>query len=106
MAPQLAPGRSATTDLQRSHKEIRRLNFGKRDTPLLRILRRTLRESREVAKREGLSMRVKIDLSPPKKWDRMQSYGSPCQIEVDAVFCGPDGSYYPLSRVARKGANS
>jgi hypothetical protein len=31
-----------------SGKEIRKLNFGKRDTPLLRILRRTLRESREV----------------------------------------------------------
>jgi hypothetical protein len=49
------------TDLQRSHaelraavilagKEIRKLNFGKKDSPVLRLLRRVLRESREVAK--------------------------------------------------------
>lgn len=61
------------TDLQLSHaelraalilagKEIRKLNFGKSDTPLLRLLRRTLRESREVAKREGITTRVKLIL--------------------------------------------
>jgi hypothetical protein len=31
-------------------KEIRKLNFGRRDNPVLPILRRVLRESREVAK--------------------------------------------------------
>jgi hypothetical protein len=45
------------TDIERSHdelraaiilagKEIRKLNFGKRDTPVLRKLRQVLRESR------------------------------------------------------------
>lgn len=49
------------TDLERSHaelraalilagKRIRKLNFGRRDDPVLPILRRVLRESREVAK--------------------------------------------------------
>ena len=51
------------SDLQRSHdelraalviagKEIRKLNFGKRDTPVLQLLRRVLREARAVAKAE------------------------------------------------------
>jgi hypothetical protein len=30
-------------------KEVRKLNFGRKDTPLLRTLRRVLRESRAVA---------------------------------------------------------
>jgi hypothetical protein len=49
------------SDLIRSHdelraalcvagKEIRRLNFGRPDTPVLRLLRRVLRESRAVAR--------------------------------------------------------
>jgi len=49
------------TDLERSHhelfaalllagKEIRKLNFGKRDTPLLRKLRQVLREARLVTR--------------------------------------------------------
>jgi hypothetical protein len=53
----------AKSDLQRSHddlraalvvagKEIRKLNFGKRDTPVLQLLRRVLREARAVAKAE------------------------------------------------------
>lgn len=61
------------TDLQLSHaelraalilagKEIRKLNFGKSDTPLLRLLRRTLREARAVAKREGVTARVRLKL--------------------------------------------
>jgi len=52
------------SDLQRSHddlraalviagKEIRKLNFGKRDTPVLQLLRRVLREARAVARAEG-----------------------------------------------------
>jgi hypothetical protein len=50
------------TDLERSHhelraalilagKEIRKLNFGKWDTPLLRQLRQVLREARLVTRR-------------------------------------------------------
>lgn len=36
--------------------EIRKLNFGKKDTAILQLLRRVLRESRDVAKesREGV----------------------------------------------------
>lgn len=33
--------------------EIRKLNFGKKDTPLLKLLRRVLREARAVAKAEN-----------------------------------------------------
>jgi hypothetical protein len=51
------------TDLERSHaelraalilagKEIRKLNFGRRNTPVLVMMRRTLREARAVAKRK------------------------------------------------------
>jgi hypothetical protein len=61
------------TDLQRSHaerraavilagKEIRKLNFGRVDNPVLVILRRVLRESRTVARKEGITMRVPPDL--------------------------------------------
>jgi hypothetical protein len=61
------------TDLQRSHaelraaviiagKEIRKLNFGRVDSPVLVILRRVLRESRAVARKEGITMRVRLDL--------------------------------------------
>ena len=61
------------TDLQRSHaelraavilagKEIRKLNFGRADSPVLVILRRVLRESRAVARKEGITMRVQLDL--------------------------------------------
>ena len=34
-------------------KEIRKLNFGRADTPVLKLLRRVLRESRAVAKAES-----------------------------------------------------
>jgi len=51
------------SDLLRSHdelraallvagKEIRKLNFGRSDTPVLKLLRRVLREARTVAKAE------------------------------------------------------
>ena len=51
----------AKSELLRSHDElraalrlagveIRKLNFGKKDTPLLKLLRRVLREARTVAK--------------------------------------------------------
>ena len=33
-------------------KEIRKLNFGRSDMPVLKVLRRVLRESRAVAKTE------------------------------------------------------
>ena len=60
------------TDLQRSHaelraavvlagKEIRKLNFGRGDNPALASLRRVLRESRAVARKEGITMRVRPD---------------------------------------------
>lgn len=53
------------TDLERSHaelraavilarKEIRYLNFGRSDSPVLGVLRRVLREARAVARKEGL----------------------------------------------------
>jgi hypothetical protein len=53
----------AMTDLERSHAELRaalmlagkrivKLNFGKRDDPVLVVLRRVLREARAVAKRQ------------------------------------------------------
>jgi len=62
----------ALTDLQRSHaelraavilagKEIRKLNFGRADSPVLAVLRRVLRESRAVARREGATMRIQLD---------------------------------------------
>jgi hypothetical protein len=63
----------AITDLQRSHaelraalilagKEIRKLNFGRADNPVPAVLRRVLRESRAVAGKEGVTMRVRLDL--------------------------------------------
>lgn len=56
----------AKSDLVRSHdelraalrvvgKEIRKLNFGRKDTPLLKLLRRVLREGRAVAAAERAS---------------------------------------------------
>jgi hypothetical protein len=36
--------------------EIRKLNFGRRDTPLLKLMRRVLRESREAARAESVRM--------------------------------------------------
>jgi hypothetical protein len=61
------------TDLERSHAELRaalmlagkrivKLNFGKRDDPVLPILRRVLRDARAVAKKEGISVRVRLSL--------------------------------------------
>lgn len=47
-------------------KEIRKLNFGRADSPVLAILRRVLRESRAVARKEGITMRVRLDLKKPK----------------------------------------
>jgi hypothetical protein len=60
------------TDLGRSHAELRaalmlagkrivNLSFGRRDDPVLVILRRVLRDARAVAKREGLKVRVKLE---------------------------------------------
>lgn len=53
----------AKTDLQRSHDdlravlrlagaEIRKRSIGRRDSPLLQLMRRTLREARVIAKAE------------------------------------------------------
>ena len=63
------------TDLERSHaelraallmagKEIRKLNFGHADSPVLAVLRRVLREARAVARKEGLTKRVRLRLPP------------------------------------------
>jgi hypothetical protein len=41
-------------------KEIRKLNFGKSDTPLLRKLREVLRESRIVAPKERQRVRIRL----------------------------------------------
>ena len=41
-------------------KQIVKMNFGKRDDPLLRILCRVLREARIVAKQEGLKVRIRL----------------------------------------------
>ena len=62
---------SLVTDLKRCNnelraalilasKEIRKLNFGKSDTPLLRKLREVLRESRIVAAKERQKVRVRL----------------------------------------------
>lgn len=61
------------TDLERSHAELRaalmlagkrivKLNFGKRDDPVLPILRRVLRDARAVAKKEGITVRVRLPM--------------------------------------------
>jgi hypothetical protein len=47
-------------------KEIRKLNFGRADSPVLAILRRVLRESRAVARKEGITMRVWLDFKKPE----------------------------------------
>jgi hypothetical protein len=65
LGKELERGRGAATksDLLRSHdelraalivagKEIRKLNFGRSDTPVLKLLRRVLREARAVAAAE------------------------------------------------------
>jgi hypothetical protein len=41
-------------------KWIVMLNFGKRDDPVLPILRRVLRDARAVAKREGLKVKIRL----------------------------------------------
>jgi len=45
---------ASTTELQGAlilaAKELRKLNFGRRDSPVLKLLRRTLREARQVAR--------------------------------------------------------
>ena len=62
------------TDLERSHAELRaalmlagkrivKLNFGRRDDPVLPILRRVLKEARTLARKEGLTLRVRLPLT-------------------------------------------
>lgn len=59
------------TDLERSHtelraavilagKQIRKLSFGRRDDPVLPILRRVLREARVVARAHGIRGRARL----------------------------------------------
>jgi hypothetical protein len=47
-------------------KEIRKLNFGKADSPVLALLRRVLREARAVARREGITARIRLDMKKPE----------------------------------------
>jgi hypothetical protein len=47
-------------------KEIRKLNFGRADSPVLAVLRRALREARAVARKEGITMRVRLDFKKPE----------------------------------------
>jgi len=47
-------------------KRIVRLNFGRRDDTALPILRRVLREARAVTRKEGVTMRVRLPLTPIK----------------------------------------
>jgi hypothetical protein len=42
-------------------KQIVRLNFGKRDDPVLPILRRVRRDARAAAKRQGITVRVRLE---------------------------------------------
>ena len=37
-------------------------NFGAADSPVLAVLRRVLRDSREAARKEGIAIRVRLDL--------------------------------------------
>jgi hypothetical protein len=60
------------TDLERSHVELRaalmlagkqlvKLSFGKRDDPVLPILRRVLRDAPAAAKWQGITVRVRLE---------------------------------------------
>jgi hypothetical protein len=64
------------TELQRSHAElraavmlagmeIRKLNFGRADSPVLALLRRVLRDARALARKEGITERVRLEASKP-----------------------------------------
>jgi hypothetical protein len=64
------------TDLERSDaelrtalilagQEIRELNFGRADSAVRAVLRRVLRKARAVACKEGLTMRVRLDVNRP-----------------------------------------
>ena len=41
-------------------KQIVKLNFDRKDDPVLPILRRVLRDARVVAKRQGITIRVQL----------------------------------------------
>jgi hypothetical protein len=43
-------------------KEIRELNFGRSDSPVRALLRRVLRDARAVARKEGVTTRVRLEL--------------------------------------------
>lgn len=47
-------------------KEIRKLKFGRPDSLVLAILRRVLRDSRAVARKEGIAERFRLDLKMPE----------------------------------------
>jgi hypothetical protein len=47
-------------------KEIRKLNSGRADSLVLAVLRRVLRESRAVARKEGITIRVRLDFKKPE----------------------------------------
>jgi len=49
--------------LTQADKEIRKLTFGKRDTPLLVLIRRVLRDARTATRCEAGTVRVKVPLA-------------------------------------------
>ena len=46
--------------------EIRKLNFGRADSPVLALLRRVLRDARAVARKEGITTRVRLESKKPQ----------------------------------------
>jgi hypothetical protein len=65
------------TELQRAYaefraavilagKETRKPDFGRADSPVLGVLRRILRDSRVVARKEGITVCVRLDVKTPE----------------------------------------
>ena len=63
------------THLEQPHAELRaalilagrqivKLNFGKKDDPVLRISRRVIRDVRAVATQQGITVRVRLEPNP------------------------------------------
>jgi hypothetical protein len=51
-------------------REIRELNFGRADSPVLALLRRILRDARAVAPKEGITTQVRLGLNRPESGPR------------------------------------
>ena len=57
-------------------KEIRKLNFGRADSPVLALLRRLLRDARAVTRKEGITTRVRLALRPESGRRDSSRYGA------------------------------